>query len=53
MHDSRSAFAQLFIRLTEPLIFSKRWLTLVVMGVLTVLLAWQAAQVRIDAGFEK
>lgn len=53
MHDSRSAFAQLFIRLTEPLIFSKRWLTLVVMGVLTVLLAWQAAQLRIDAGFEK
>ena len=53
MHDSRSAFAQLFIRLTEPLIFSKRWLTLGVMGVLTVLLAWQAAQLRIDAGFEK
>ena len=53
MHDSRSAFAQAFVRLTEPLVFSKRWLTVSVMAVITVLLAWQAAQLRIDAGFEK
>lgn len=53
MHDSRGKFAQLFVRVTEPLIFSKRWLTISVMAVLTVWLGWHAAQLRIDAGFEK
>ncbi len=53
MHDSRSAFAKAFVRLTEPLIFSRRWITLWVLGILTVLLGWQATHLRIDAGFEK
>jgi len=53
MHDSRSAFAQAFVRFTEPLIFSRRYLTLGVLGLVTVLLGWQALGLRIDTGFEK
>lgn len=53
MHDSRSAFAQAFVRVTEPLIFSRRYLTLSVLGLITLLLAWQAAHLRLDTGFEK
>lgn len=53
MHDSRGAFAQAFVRLTEPLIFGRRWLTLTVLGLLTVLLGWQALHLKIVAGFEK
>ncbi|MGB0220141.1 MAG: efflux RND transporter permease subunit [Sinimarinibacterium flocculans] len=53
MHDSRSAFAQTFVRVTEPLVFSKRWLTLTVMAVMTAFLGWHATQLRLDAGFEK
>ena len=53
MHDSRSAFAQAFVRITEPLIFSRRWLTLGVLGLITALLGWQALGLKIDTGFEK
>jgi predicted RND superfamily exporter protein len=53
MHDSRSAFAQAFVRLTEPLIFSRRWVTLWVLALITAVLGWQATHLRIDAGFEK
>lgn len=53
MHDSRGAFAQAFVKYTEPLIFSRRWLTLTVLGVITVLLGWQASHLRVEAGFEK
>ena len=53
MHDSRSAFAQAFVRLTEPLIFGKRWLTLSVLTAITALLGWQALGLKIDTGFEK
>ena len=53
MHDSRGAFAQAFVRLTEPLIFSRRFVTLGFMLVLTVILGWQATHLKIDAGFEK
>ena len=53
MHDSRSAFAQAFVRITEPLIFSRRWLTLGVLGLVTALLGWQALGLKIDTGFEK
>lgn len=53
MADSRSRFANAFIRVTEPLIFSKRWITLTVMAVITALLGWQASHLKIDAGFEK
>ncbi len=53
MHDSRSAFAQAFVRLTEPLIFSRRKLTLTVLAVITVFLGWQATHLRLDTGFDK
>ncbi|HEX4871898.1 MAG TPA: MMPL family transporter [Nevskiaceae bacterium] len=54
MHgDPRGWFATLFVRLTEPLIFSKRPITLGVISLLTLLLGWQASQLRLDSGFEK
>jgi predicted RND superfamily exporter protein len=54
MHgDARGAFSQFYIRITEPMIFSRRWLTLTVVGLLTTLMAWQAAHIVPDAGFEK
>lgn len=54
MHgDSRGWFATLFVRITEPMIFSKRPITLTVIGLLTVFFAWQASQLRLDSGFEK
>ncbi|TXH03058.1 MAG: hypothetical protein E6R07_13270 [Nevskiaceae bacterium] len=54
MHgDPRGWFSTLFVRITEPLIFSKRPITLTVVGLLTALLAWQASQLRLDSGFEK
>ena len=53
MHDSRSAFAQAFVRLTEPLIFSRRKLTLAVLTLITLFLGWQATHLRLDTGFDK
>jgi predicted RND superfamily exporter protein len=53
MHDSRSAFAQAFVRFTEPLIFSRRWVTLTVLALVTLFLGYQASHLRIDTGFEK
>ncbi|MES0874691.1 efflux RND transporter permease subunit [Sinimarinibacterium thermocellulolyticum] len=53
MHDSRSAFARAFVRLTEPLVFKRRWFTLSVLFAITLLLGWHASHLRIDAGFEK
>ncbi|MDM4771808.1 RND family transporter [Solimonas sp. SE-A11] len=53
MHDSRSAFAQAFVRLTEPLIFSRRRLTLAVLAIITVFLGWQATHLRVETGFDK
>ena len=53
MHDSRSAFAQAFVRFTEPLIFSRRRLTLAVLAMITIFLGWQATHLRLDTGFDK
>lgn len=54
MHgDSRSKFAQLFVRVTEPMIFGRRWVTLLVLGLATVFFAWHATQLRMDTGFDK
>lgn len=54
MHaDTRGRFAQAFVRITEPLIFGRRRVTLGVLGVITALLGWQATHLKIDAGFEK
>lgn len=51
--DTRGRFAQAFVRLTEPMIFNRRGVTLGVIAVVTVLLGWQATHLKIDAGFEK
>jgi uncharacterized protein len=54
MHgDARGAFSQWFIRMTEPIVFGRRPRTLVVLAVMTVFMAWQASQLRLDTGFEK
>jgi predicted RND superfamily exporter protein len=54
MHsDTRGRFAQAFVRLTEPMIFKRRFVTLSVLAVITVILGWQATYLKIDAGFEK
>ncbi len=54
MHsDSRGWFSTLFVKITEPLIFSKRPLTLTVIALLTLLLGHQASQLKLDSGYEK
>ncbi len=54
MHgDPRGWFSQFFVKITEPLIFSKRPLTLTVITLLTVFLGYQASQLRLDSGFDK
>lgn len=54
MHgDSNSTAAKLFVRYTEPLIFSRRWLTLLVLGVITAFFAMEAMKLRMDTGFDK
>ena len=54
MHgDPRGWFSQFFVRVTEPLIFSKRPITLTVIALITAFLGWQASQLRLDSGFEK
>lgn len=54
MHgDPRGWFSTFFVKITEPLIFSKRPLTLTVIGLLTLFLGWQALHLRLDSGFEK
>ena len=54
MHgDPRGWFSQFFVRVTEPLIFSKRPMTLTVIALLTVFLGWQASNLKLDSGFEK
>ncbi|MGB1581953.1 MAG: hypothetical protein ACPHER_10665, partial [Nevskiales bacterium] len=54
MHgDSRSKVAQAFVRYTEPLIFSKRWITLLVLATITAFFGYHASKLRMDTGFEK
>jgi predicted RND superfamily exporter protein len=54
MHgDARGAFSQWFIRVTEPIVFGKRPRTLIVLTVMTLFMAWQASQLKLDTGFEK
>ncbi|MBR9814105.1 MMPL family transporter [bacterium] len=47
------AWTQKILAVVEPLIYGKRWVGILWLSVLTVLLAWQAAQLKPDAGFEK
>ena len=54
MHgDARGAFSKWFIRITEPIVFGRRPRTLFVLAVMTVFMAWQASQLKLDTGFEK
>lgn len=54
MHgDARGAFSQLFIRVTEPIVFGKRPRTLIVLFFMTLFMGWQAAHLKLDTGFEK
>ncbi|MGH8518085.1 MAG: efflux RND transporter permease subunit, partial [Panacagrimonas sp.] len=51
--ESNSKFSQLFLKLTLPLVFGNRKLTLIVIALMTVFMAWHAAHLKLDAGFEK
>jgi predicted RND superfamily exporter protein len=51
--DARGAFSQWFIKVTEPIVFGRRPRTLAVLSIMTVFMAWQASQLRLDTGFEK
>lgn len=42
-----------FLRAVEPLVYGKRWLSMTVLLVLTVLFGYLASQTRIDAGYLK
>ena len=51
--DSNGKFAQLFLKVTLPIVFGNRRLTLGVVVLMTIFMAWHAAHLRLDAGFEK
>lgn len=54
MHgDAQGTFSKWFIRVTEPIVFGRRKITLTVIALITVLMAWQASLLRLDTGFEK
>jgi len=54
MHgEAKSGFAKWYVDVTVPIIFYKRFRTIAFMAVMTLLLGWQASQLRLDAGFEK
>ena len=48
-----NGIANALLRAVIPLIYARRRLSFAVLMVLTVLLGWQAAQLKPDAGFEK
>ncbi len=45
--------AERILRAIEPLIYARRKLTMGILLGITVLLAWQAALIKRDAGFDK
>lgn len=54
MHaDNLTGFSKWYVDVTVPLIFHKRGALLSVLLLITAALAWQASQLRLDAGFEK
>jgi predicted RND superfamily exporter protein len=53
MHDARGKFSQLFIRVTEPIVFGRRPRTMLVLALFTLFLGWHALQLKADTGFEK
>ncbi|MDB5974475.1 MAG: hypothetical protein JWR07_1235 [Nevskia sp.] len=54
MHgEQKGPFARLFLKLTLPIVFGNRKLTLAVIGALTLFMAYEASRLKLDAGFEK
>jgi predicted RND superfamily exporter protein len=54
MHgDPRGWFSQFFVKITEPIIFGRRPVTLTVIAFMTLFLGFEASQLRLDSGFEK
>ena len=54
MHgNAQGYFANLFLRITDPIVFGKRAWTLTAILGLTLLLSWQALHLRLEAGYEK
>ncbi len=51
--ESHGKFAQLFLKVTLPIVFGNRRLTLGVLAVITVFMAWHASHLKLDAGYEK
>ena len=51
--DTNGLFSRWFLRLTIPIVFGNRKVTLAVIGLMTIVMAWQAAHLRLDAGFDK
>src|SRR5689334_7296296 len=45
--------AEKILRAIEPLIYARRKMTMIILLVITGLLAWQAALIKRDAGFDK
>ena len=41
------------LRLVTPIVYGNRPLTLVILAVVSLLLAWQALLIQVDAGFER
>ncbi len=54
MHgETKGPFARLFLKLTLPIVFGNRKLTLAVIGAMTLFMGYEASQLKLDAGFEK
>jgi len=54
MHgEAKGGFAQRFLKLTVPIVFGNRRLTLAVIGAMTLFLGYEASQLRLSAGFDK
>ena len=50
---AKTGMADAILRFIIPLVYARRWLTFSLLAALTVFLAWQATQLKPDAGFEK
>ncbi|HUS25452.1 MAG TPA: hypothetical protein VM369_10935, partial [Candidatus Binatia bacterium] len=53
MKELRGHFSQLFLKVTEPIVFGRRGVTLTVVGLVTLFMLAMAARLKPDAGFEK
>ena len=50
---AKTGMGEAILRAVIPLIYARRALSFAVLAVLTLLLGWQATQLKPDAGFEK